>query len=275
MRGRPSSPTAAAPRRRRARSCPAGLGADQRQRLGDGAALGLEVVGPPEHQRDGLGQPVAVGQMPIQQDLRVLGALAHREYARQPEGIEAVQVAPGRQDLRRTQQVAARCRPHEAAFQRTQDRRRLVILRHQLVVLASCSISLQVLLETSMPPFCSASSGHRLRPGRDGLALTWRASQSSDFCLGNGHQQVRALLGVRRLADHMQPCGIRVYSSSSSSSLSLAMRASESAVHSGSVSEAASARSTSAACAWISAASSCAPRPTHPAPSCASARWMP
>jgi hypothetical protein len=43
----------------------AGPRPDQGQRLGDRVALGLEVVGPPEHQGDGFGEAVAVGQMPF------------------------------------------------------------------------------------------------------------------------------------------------------------------------------------------------------------------
>ena len=75
-------------------------GAQQRQRLGDRPALGLQIVGAPQHDRDRLGQRVAVGRVAGEQPLGLARAVLHREGAGDAERIEAVQVAAGRQDRR-------------------------------------------------------------------------------------------------------------------------------------------------------------------------------
>ena len=103
------------------------LGAHQPQRLGDRTAFGLEIVGAPQHHRDGLGQRLRVGGMPRQQPLGLARAVLHRKGARNAERIEAVEIAAGRQDVLVAQQVAARRRSQIAAVEGMQDRRRLVI----------------------------------------------------------------------------------------------------------------------------------------------------
>ena len=56
-----------------------------------------------------------------EQPLGLARAVLHREGAGDAERIEAVQVAAGRQDGRRAQQIAARRGAHEAAVERVQD----------------------------------------------------------------------------------------------------------------------------------------------------------
>ncbi len=85
-------------------------GTDEGQRLPDRSAFRLEVVGTPEYQGDGLRESVAFRDVPLDQTRGLLGAVLDRKGARQPEGIEAVQIAPRRQNRRGAQQVSARCR---------------------------------------------------------------------------------------------------------------------------------------------------------------------
>ena len=97
------------------------LGAHQRQRLGDRRALGLQIVGAPQHQSDRLGKLVALRHVPLDETQRLAGAVAHREGARNAERIEAVQIASGGQHRRRSHHVAARRRPQEPAVESAQD----------------------------------------------------------------------------------------------------------------------------------------------------------
>ena len=76
---------------------------------------------------------MAVADVALEQPRGLARALAHREGARDPERIEAVQVAPGGQHLGRAQQIAARCRADEPSVQGAQDRRHLVFLTEQAV----------------------------------------------------------------------------------------------------------------------------------------------
>ena len=105
--------------------------AEQRQRLPDRRAFVLEIVGAPQHDRDRLRQAVSFGDVLVDQPLRLQRAVLHRKGAGDPERIEAVQIAPGRQDRRCPQQIAARRRTHELAVERMQDARDFVILRQQ------------------------------------------------------------------------------------------------------------------------------------------------
>ncbi len=101
---------------------------EQRQRLPDRRAFVLEIVGAPQHDRDRLRKAVSFGDMLVDQPLRLLRAVLHRKGAGDPERIEAVQIAPGRQDRRRPQQIAAGRRADELAVERAQDGRDFVIL---------------------------------------------------------------------------------------------------------------------------------------------------
>ena len=97
------------------------LGADQRQRLRDRAAFALQVVGAPQHDRDGLGQGAAVVAVPREQALGLARAVAHREGAGDAERVEAVQVAAGRQDVgvrSRSPPGAGRMKPPSSACSR-------------------------------------------------------------------------------------------------------------------------------------------------------------
>ena len=105
----------------------------QRQRLRDRAAFGLEVVGAPQHQRDRLRHRLVVGGEAFEQHAGLARPVGDGEGAGNAERIEAVQVAPGRQDRRRAQQVAARRGAHEAAVERVQDRGQLVVVLHQAI----------------------------------------------------------------------------------------------------------------------------------------------
>ena len=103
-------------------------GAEQRQRLPDRRALVLEVVGAPQHDRHRFRQPVSFADVLVDQPLRLLRAVLHRKGAGNAERIEAMEIAPGRQDRRRAQQIAARRGTDELAVERMQDARDLVIL---------------------------------------------------------------------------------------------------------------------------------------------------
>ena len=105
MRGRPrsASGTRSAPAEP-AVGVEAGHRADQRQRLGDRAAVGLDAVRPPEHQRHRVRQ-AGVG---VEQPLGLARAVLHREGGGHAERVEGVDVAPGGQDVAVADQVAAR-----------------------------------------------------------------------------------------------------------------------------------------------------------------------
>ena len=102
--------------------------AHQPQRLGDRTALGLEVVGAPQHHRHRLRQPVALFHVLGEQAVGLTRPVSDGELAGDAERVEAVQIAPGRQHLGGAQQVAARRRPRIAAVERVNYRRQFVIL---------------------------------------------------------------------------------------------------------------------------------------------------
>ena len=108
-------------------------GAHQGQGLGDGAALGLEVVRAPQDHGDALRQRIALDRIALQEPFGLTGAILQRKLTGDAVGVEAVEVAPGRQDLRGAQQVTAGGRPHIAAVQGVQDGRDLVLLGQQLI----------------------------------------------------------------------------------------------------------------------------------------------
>ena len=102
---------------------------DQRQRLRDRAAIGLDVVGPPEHQRDAARQAL----VRVQKHLRLFRALAAGKFRRHAERIEGVDVAPRGQDIGRPDQIAARHRRGEPARERVQHPRDLEIALQQAI----------------------------------------------------------------------------------------------------------------------------------------------
>ena len=68
-----------------------------------------------------------------QQPVCLAGAVLDRISTRDAEGVEAVQIAAGGQDLGRAQQVPARGGAQEAAVEGMQDAVDLVVGLHQLV----------------------------------------------------------------------------------------------------------------------------------------------
>ena len=177
------------------------LRAHQCQRLGDRPAFALQVVGAPEHHRDRFRKGVAVVPVPSKQALGLARAVLHRVGARDAERIEAVDVAAGRQDRRRAQQVAARRGAQEAAVEGMQHAGDLVVFGQQ--------------------PVGGGKLGEKARQGRVGRAAVLgqggvgRAAGDQRFDhgalrsqavarLGERQQQVDALGGRRRLADDVQ-----------------------------------------------------------------------
>ena len=109
------------------------LRAEQPERLGKRPALGLQVVRAPEHHGDRLGQAPRLVAMPGEQALGLARAVLDGEGARDAEGVEPVQVAPGRQDLGRAQQVAAGRRADVAAVEGVDQGGELVVRGEQRI----------------------------------------------------------------------------------------------------------------------------------------------
>ena len=65
----------------------------------DWATFALEVVGAPQHQRHRLRQRLAAGDMRVEKQLSLAGAILHREGGGDAEGIKAMQVAARWQDV--------------------------------------------------------------------------------------------------------------------------------------------------------------------------------
>ena len=112
-----------------------------------------------------------------------------------------MQVAPGRQDRRRAQQVAARRGAHEAAVERVQDRGDLVVVLQQ-------AVGLRQFLEHGERVRVGRQRRRRQRGGHrhaahDRLDRGPRRPQAVRG-VGQRGQHVDALLHARRLADHVQ-----------------------------------------------------------------------
>jgi hypothetical protein len=120
MRGRPSSSSGirSAPDSRPKLSN-AGLHAHQRQRLGDRAAIGLDVVRPPQHQRDRARQRL----MGLEQQLGLLRAVRQREGGGHAERVEGVDVAARGQHLGRCGSGRRPARRDIAPVERAHQRR--------------------------------------------------------------------------------------------------------------------------------------------------------
>jgi hypothetical protein len=102
-------------------------GTDQRQRLSDLRALALQIVGAPQHHGEAFREGAAGRQMPLDQSIGTGAALRNREGAGDFKGIEAVDVAAGRQHVRIVEDVAAGRGRDVAAVQGVDDRAKLVI----------------------------------------------------------------------------------------------------------------------------------------------------
>ena len=85
-----------------------GPGTHERQSLSNRPAFAFEVVGAPQHHGNRLGQRMARLHVLGQQPVCLAGAVLDRISTRDAEGVEAVQIAAGGQDLGRAQQVPAR-----------------------------------------------------------------------------------------------------------------------------------------------------------------------
>ena len=71
--------------------------------------------------------------VPGEQACRLPRTVLNRKGTRNPEGIEAVQIAAGRKYFGVAQQIAAGCWPDESSIQRAQERRDFVIVAEQHV----------------------------------------------------------------------------------------------------------------------------------------------
>ena len=114
MRGRPSRSSGI----KRAPVTPAvaiapRFGAHQPQYLRDRPAFGFQVIGAPQHHRDGFRQGAGCFPMARQQAIGLTGAIRDREDAGNAERIEPVQIAAGRQHVGRAQQIPTRRRTDE------------------------------------------------------------------------------------------------------------------------------------------------------------------
>ena len=94
------------------------LGANKGEGLADRHALGLEIVRPPQDDRDGSRKRMAVRGVAGEDAIGLSGALGNREGARNAIGIETVQVATSRQDRRRANEVAADDWSNETSVER-------------------------------------------------------------------------------------------------------------------------------------------------------------
>ena len=90
----------------------------QCQHLTDRSALVFQIIRPPQHDRDGFRHGQAVSPVACDDALRLLRTVLNGEGAGDAEGIEAVEIAPGRQDCRSAKQIAAGSGPDEAAVER-------------------------------------------------------------------------------------------------------------------------------------------------------------
>ena len=105
----------------------------QRQSLRKRAAFRFQIVAAPQDHRDGLGQRIAAFDIGIEQTLRLSRAIAHRKGARNAEGVETVNIAPGRQNVGGMQDVATWRWPDETSVERGENCADLMILRQQPV----------------------------------------------------------------------------------------------------------------------------------------------
>ena len=186
-------------------SVEARFGADKGERLADRHALGLEIVGPPEDDCDGFRKRMAVRGIAGEDAIGLSGALGDREGARNAIGIETMQVAAGRQDRRRPNEIAADDwsdetpveRPYAAPeFSWSSPSSWLMRANSSKALRASC--------------ICGAGercNGRVRRPGRDDRAHRGAGIAKTERALGDCRQRPGALLGAGRLAENVQTVG--------------------------------------------------------------------
>ena len=172
----------------------AGGCAQQREGLGDGGALGLEIVRAPEHEGHGLGEGIAIGHMARQQTLGLTGAVLGGVFAGDLEGVEPMEVAARGQHVGRAQEVAAGGGIDEAPVERLQDAADLVILRQMLGggLEGAQDLAGRAVLRDGVHGDAAHKGLHRsaLKPLTMGR-------------VGHGEQHVGALFRAERLAHHM------------------------------------------------------------------------
>ena len=101
--------------------------ADQREHLGDLCAFALEIVGAPQDHCERFREVAAIGQMPRNQLFGLRRSFRNSNAARQLERVEAVNVAPGRQDIGVAEQIATGRGADEFRVERMDDAVKLAI----------------------------------------------------------------------------------------------------------------------------------------------------
>ena len=129
----------------------------------------------------------------MQKRVGLARAIAHREGAGNAEGVEAVQVAAGGQDFRRTHQVATGCGPNEAALQALEDALQFEVLGQKAVGVGQ---ALQQLLRLRVRIVPQAAQHIR---GRCAL----------DQCLHPCARWVRIVAGFGQCHEQVHPFGRR------------------------------------------------------------------
>ena len=170
-------------------------GAEQGESLADRAAFGFQVVRAPQHERDGLGQRVAVVEVTVEQQLGEAGTVAHGERARDAERIEPVHVATGRQHLRCAQQIASRRGTHVPAVERAQDAVEFTVLHQQAVGAGEFTQRGNLLLRAVATEHVFGRGALDERLDRGTVLHRCRCR------FGHGLQQVGTLGGSRRATD--------------------------------------------------------------------------
>ena len=160
------------------------------------------------------GYPVSFTDVLVDQPLRLLRAVLNRKGAGNAERIEAVEIAAGRQDRRCAQEIAARRGPDELAVERMQDARDLVILLQDAVDTGQILVERQPKCRP-LPAIVSGASplttASRIDlSGRTPCDASATACSISTRCSAEGVSPTTC-----------RPCGIRVYSSSSTAFESL------------------------------------------------------
>ena len=117
-------------------SVKARLGTHQRQGLGNRPAVRLDIVRPPQHQRDRARQ----GRVGSQQLVGLRRPIAQSEFGGHPEGVKGVDVAARGQDLGRADQVATRHGFDKAGRHGAQNGWNFAVLLQQVVNLGALRI---------------------------------------------------------------------------------------------------------------------------------------
>jgi len=107
--------------------------APQSERLPDRASLALEIVRAPKNDCDRFRKGIPVRRVTRQHLFGLPGAVGHGEGGRNAIGIEAVQIAAGWQNGRRSHQIAADHRGDQTPVKRPEQSGNLEVLGEQAV----------------------------------------------------------------------------------------------------------------------------------------------